>query len=541
MARDHELEASEVLKEAYNAAEDVLEVKSKLAASTDNGDSTYLAATAEGHLEVAIHAPRLPFGSVHVENLTPIFQSDAVYGLNTGQVEYSSSLSGSVTGENSVFKVSTGTTIYAQAQLHSRKRLRYRAGQGVVGRFAGFFSTPAANSYQVAGFGHAEDGLYFGYKDTDFGILYSRKGVREVQTLTITTASSTAESVTVTLNGTAYSVAVTNSANIQRTVYEISRGTYAGWKAHPQGATVVFVSDSVGNKAGAFSISGTTVVGAFAETKAGAAASETFIKQSDWNGDKLDGTGASGVTLNPLKGNVFQVGIQYLGFGAIVFSIEVGHEGNNPDFVVCHTLNLPNTLTATSLGNPSFPFTMAVYSAGSTTDLSITVGSFAGFVEGKKVLQGNRFSYFNSTTAGTASDYRALFTILNPRYYAGRANQVVINLLSVTAAVKHTQPVVFYLIRNGTLAGNPNFAALSSISASLWDTSATTVTWSSGEQLLWTGHLGETGELDHHFGNGEFNAEELTLQPNESVTLAVRSVANNIAYATGAINTREDQ
>ena len=507
----------------------------------DAGENVDLSATAEGHLEAAIHAPRLPFGSVHVENLTPIFQSDAVYGLNTGQVEYSSSLSGSVTGENSVFKVSTGTTIYAQAQLHSRKRLRYRAGQGVVGRFAGFFSTPAANSYQVAGFGHAEDGLYFGYKDTDFGILYSRKGVREVQTLTITTASSTAESVTVTLNGTAYSVAVTNSANIQRTVYEISRGTYAGWKAHPQGATVVFVSDSVGNKAGAFSISGTTVVGAFAETKAGAAASETFIKQSDWNGDKLDGTGASGVTLNPLKGNVFQVGIQYLGFGAIVFSIEVGHEGNNPDFVVCHTLNLPNTLTATSLGNPSFPFTMAVYSAGSTTDLSITVGSFAGFVEGAKVLQGNRFSYFNSTTAGTATDYRALFTIQNPRYYAGRANQAVINMLAVSAAVKHTQPVVFYLIRNGTLAGNPNFQSLSTISASLWDTSATTVTWSSGEQLVWTGHLGETGQIDHHFGNGSFNAEEITIQPGESVTLAVRSVANNIAYATGAINTREDQ
>ena len=114
-------------------------------------------------------------------------------------------------------------------------------------------------------------------------------------------------------------------------------------------------------------------------------------------------------------------------------------------------------------------------------------------------------------------------------------------MLSVSAAVKHTQPVVFYLIRNGTLAGNPNFQTLSTISASLWDNAATTVTWSSGDQLLWTGHLGETGQLDHHFGNGSFNAEEITIQPGESVTLAVRSVANNIAYATGAINTREDQ
>lgn len=508
---------------------------------TDSGDEKFLAMTAEGHAEVAIHAPRLPFGSVHTENLTPVFQSDAVYGLNTGQVEYSSSLGGTITGSNSVFKISTGTTQYAQAQLQSRKRLRYRAGQGVVGRFTAIYSTPATSSYQVAGFGHAEDGLFFGYKDTDFGILYSRKGVREVQTLTITVASSHSESVTVTLNGTAYTVAVTNSANIQRTVYEIASGTFAGWKAYPQGATIVFVSDSVGNKTGSFSLSGTSAAGTFAETKAGAAASETFIKQTDWNGDKLDGSGPSGVTLNPLKGNVFQVGIQYLGFGSFVFSVEVGHTGNNPDFVVVHTIDNPNSLTATSLGNPSFPFTMAVYSAGSTTDISISVGSFAGFIEGAKVLQGNRFSYFASSTAATSADYRALFTILNPRYYGGRSNQAVINLLSVSAALKHTQPAVFYLIRNGTLAGNPNFATLSSISCSLWDTAATTVTWTSGEQLLWTGHLGETGQLDHHFGNGTFNAEEITLQPGEFVTLAVRSLANNVAYATGAINTREDQ
>lgn len=507
----------------------------------DSGVRTDLSMTAEGHAEVAIHAPRLPFGSVHVENLTPIFQADAVYGLNTGQVEYSSALSGSVSGTNSVFKVSTGTTIYSQAQLQSRKRLRYRAGQGVVGRFTAIYSTPATNSYQVAGFGHAEDGLYFGYKDTQFGILYSRKGVREVQTLTINTASTTAENVTVTLNGVAFSVAVTNNNNVNRTAYEISRGAYTGWKAYPKDGTVVFVADSVGNKAGSFSLSGTTAAGTFVETKTGVAATETFIPQSTWNGDKLDGTGASGVTLDPLKGNVFQIGIQYLGFGSFIFSVEVSKEGNNPDFVVCHTINNPNTLTATSLGNPSFPFTMAVYSAGSTTDLSITVGSFAGFVEGAKVLQGNRFSYFNSTTAGNSTDYRALFTIQNPRYYAGRSNQAVINLLSVSAALKHTQPAVFYLVRNATLSGNVNFQELSNISCSLWDTAATTISWSSGEQLVWTGHLGETGEIDHHFGNGSFNAEELTLQPGEMITLAVRSVANNIAYATGAINTREDQ
>jgi hypothetical protein len=509
----------------------------------DAGARTDLAATAEGHLEVALHSPRLPFGSVHVESLTPIFQSDAVYGLNSGQQSTSSSGSGSASASDSSFVCSTGTTIYSQASIQSVKRLRYRAGQGVVGRFAGNFSTPAASSYQVMGFGHAEDGIFFGYKDTDFGILYSRRGVRAVYTLTVSAGASSASNATVTLNGTAFTVALSASSNIQRTVWELSQYDYTGWKAYPQGATIVFVKDSVGATAGSFSYSaGTTGSSAsIAQTKAGVAATETFIAQSAWNGDKLDGTGASGVTADWSKYNVFQIGIQYLGAGAITLYVETSVNGNNPDFVVVHNLNFPNTLTASTLGNPSFPFTMAVYSAGSTTNLEVKCSSFGGFVEGGKYLQGNRFSYYNQTTAAGAGSYTPLFTILNKGYYSGRTNQAVINLLGVSAAVKHTQPVVFYLIRNGTLTGNPNFQDLSSISCSAYDTAATGVTWSSGEQLVWTGHLGETGDIDHHFGNGSFNAEEVTLQPNDYITLAVRSVQNNIAWVTAAINTREDQ
>jgi hypothetical protein len=108
-------------------------------------------------------------------------------------------------------------------------------------------------------------------------------------------------------------------------------------------------------------------------------------------------------------------------------------------------------------------------------------------------------------------------------------------------AIKHTSPVIYYLIRGGTLAGNPNFQSLSSSSSSLYDTAATTVTYTDGSQLLWTGHIGDTGEIDHHFGNGSFNAEEITLQPGEWITLAAKATTGTPSYVTGSINTREDQ
>jgi hypothetical protein len=157
------------------------------------------------------------------------------------------------------------------------------------------------------------------------------------------------------------------------------------------------------------------------------------------------------------------------------------------------------------------------------------------------MLHGNRFTYFNQLTTVGATNYQALFTIMNARTYLGRVNQSVINLLNVSGAIKHTSPVIFYLIKNGTLAGNPNFQALATYSASVYDTAATTVTYSTGDQLLATFHVGDTGEFDHHFGNGSLNLEELTLQPGEWVTLAAKATTGTPSYVTGSINTREDQ
>ena len=521
--------------------------------TNDIGSLAELASTAEGHLEVAIHGPRLPFGSVHTESMTPVFQVDAVYGINSGQVLTTASGSGAATAANSLFSVSTGITALSQGVITGRKRLRYRPGQGIIGRCAGKFTAPVTYSYQVMGFGHAEDGVYMAYREATgngysgiapaFGILYINRAHREVRTLTITTASSTAQNVVVTLNSIAFNVAVTASANIQRTVWEISQGTYAGWDAYASGATVVFTRKSANPASGTYTLVGTTAVGTFAQTRVGAVGTEQFIPQSTWNGDKLDGTGASGVTLDPTKGNVFEMQIQYLGFGAIIFKCEViPPGGNNADFVTIHTLHLPNTLVATSFGNPSFPFTMAAYSAGSTTDLTVSAGSFAGFIEGPKILHGNRFTYFRSLTTVGDTNLQALFTILNTRYYSSQVNQAVINLMSLSGALKHTSPCIYYLIKNGSLVGNPNFVSLSANSVSLWDSAATAVTYATGDQLLWTGHLGDTGEIDHHFGGAsDMNMEELTLQPGEWVTLAAKAITGTPAFVTGSINTREDQ
>ncbi len=296
------------------------------------------------------------------------------------------------------------------------------------------------------------------------------------------------------------------------------------------------MSDSVGNKASTFSLSGaTTAVGTFAETLAGSALTETFIAQSSWNGDKMDGTGPSGVTLDPTKLNVFQIKIQYLGAGAITFEIEHAPAGNNPDFIVVHAIQYPNNYTITSFGNPSFPFTMSAYSAGSTTNLSMSVGSYAGFIEGQKKLQGNRYSYTASSTATTSADYDAIFTITNARTFKTKTNQSVINLLDIHVAQDHTRPTTFYIIKNATLLGTPNFARYTTNSSALYDSAATTCTFSDNKQIIWTATIGDAGNANYSF------SDDITIQPGESLTFAARSTSAAPTVVAFSANTREDQ
>jgi len=519
-----------------------------LMGQNDAGNYVNVPVTPEGHLEVALHDPILPFGSVHAESLTPVFQLDAVYGINAEQIGITSVLSGTATASDSTFVCTTGTTQFGRGTLVTKKRLRYRAGQGFVGRYTALFSEGEAGGFQVAGYGHSEDGLFFGNFGADYGIYYSQRGVVECRTLTITTGATSASNVTITLNGTAFIVAVTAASNIQRTVYEIAAATYSGWVAQAVGATVVFQRLVAGAASGTYTYAAGTTgsAGTIAQTKAGVAITTSFIPKASWNGDVMDGSGStsnpSGILLDPTKLNVYQIGMQYLGAGAIKFQVEVAPVGNNATWATVHTLALPNTLTVTSFGNPSFPFTMsATKTAVSALDLTVKSGSFGGFIEGQKVLSGNSYSYFNQLTTVAAVNYQALFTIANSRFYRNRLSQAVINIKDVVAACKHTSPVIIYLIKGGSLVGNPNFAQLAgdADSVALYDNAATTVT---GGRVLWSGHLGDTGEIDHQFGgNGSYNAEELTLQPGEWITLAAKSTTGTPSYVTGSINTREDQ
>jgi len=77
---------------------------------------------------------------------------------------------------------------------------------------------------------------------------------------------------------------------------------------------------------------------------------DTKIAQSDWNGDTLDGTGSSGVTLDPDKTQIFWMDFEWLGTGTVRFGFFIDGQA-----IICHKVNNANTLSDVYMSTPNLP------------------------------------------------------------------------------------------------------------------------------------------------------------------------------------------
>ena len=63
------------------------------------------------------------------------------------------------------------------------------------------------------------------------------------------------------------------------------------------------------------------------------------VTQQNWNGDKLDGTGASKLTLDPSKAQILWMDFEWLGVGSVRCGFII-----NGQYIVCHTFNNANEI-----------------------------------------------------------------------------------------------------------------------------------------------------------------------------------------------------
>ena len=132
---------------------------------------------------------------------------------------------------------------------------------------------------------------------------------------------------------------------------------------------------------------------------------EFTIDQSDWNGDKLDGTGASGLTLDITKAQILWMDIEWLGVG----SVRIGFVIDNK-FIVCHTFTHANEIATTYITTASLPIRYEIENIGTTTGAS-TLKQICSTVisEGGYEMRGSQQAVGTSITAAKAMATKGVY------------------------------------------------------------------------------------------------------------------------------------
>lgn len=464
------------------------------------------------------------FGEQSIAELTPIVQVDFPYNINTQLMETRLN-NGAASIATQRLKISTGAFANQSVIALTRTPVKYNPGQGGLVRFTSIYTTGVANSTQIHGVGSESDGYFFGYNGEAFGVLRRSSGSVKIVQLIVTTKASSAGNVTVTLDGDATLVAVTDATatDATTTANEIAAGDYSnagtGWRASAHGAIVTFISYDAAIHGGSYSfiggLSGAVAAAGITNVVTGVAPTDTWTAQTSWSEDVMDGTGPSGMTLDPTKGNVYQIRYQWLGFGMITFSIEDSTTGK---IVPVHKIQYANANTITSVQNPTLPIWMAVKNTSNDSDIVMFSGSMAGFIEGKKGSSGVRHGTDTTSGSFTVDVETPVITIRNKQVYQGKENRVDILLSFAGLSQDSTKTATVRATVNGTLTG-ASFSDVSTNTSPIEvDISASAI---SGGEI-------EGSQGISKAGGTQFDPKgDLLLKPGETFTLSIIPNAGN--------------
>jgi hypothetical protein len=200
----------------------------------------------------------------------------------------------------------------------------------------------------------------------------------------------------------------------------------------------------------------------------------------------MDGTGASGVTLDPTKGNVYQVQFQWLGFGMIKFYVEDGSAGT---FVNVHNVQYANENTVLSIINPTLPVYVGATNFSNTSEVIVKTGSMMAGTQGIKQQVGINFGASVLTSPGTAAEVPIL-SLRNKEVFQSVLNRVELKIMFISASVEHTKPVSINFWASPALVGAAWSDVSTNASVTQIDTAATSF---SGGSKLFSLSLGSKG------------------------------------------------
>ena len=186
----------------------------------------------------------------------------------------------------------------------------------------------------------------------------------------------------------------------------------------------------------------------------GSLSTTTTVNQSQWNGDKFNGTGESSRTLDVTKGNIFWMDIEWLGVGDVRCGFVVDGKP-----VVAHTFHNDNVNPTTYMTTAVLPLRYEIQNttaqaAGSTlTQICSSIisdGGYEGFSRRYNVTHDGA-TLKTLTTAGTQ------YPIIALRLNSNRLDSVIVpsNISVIVQETTNNKPdtVQYRILLNPTLTG----------------------------------------------------------------------------------------
>lgn len=184
----------------------------------------------------------------------------------------------------------------------------------------------------------------------------------------------------------------------------------------------------------------------FAINNTGGDASSQTVPQSAWNIDKLDGTGASGITINVAKTQILVIDYEWLGVGRVRMGFCI-------DGIVyyTHAFNNANTLLLPYLKNPNNPVRYEIRSTGGKGSLRQICSS--AMTEGGTNDNGLPFSANSGSTSIGNFSAGTTVPLVNIRLKSTSVT-AAIRLVDFSAMASTTTNTLLTIVLNGTISGN---------------------------------------------------------------------------------------
>lgn len=231
-----------------------------------------------------------------------------------------------------------------------------------------------------------------------------------------------------------------------------------------------------------FQQNGTTLAFVLRTSTSGIPNDARTVAQASWNGDKLDGTGPSGLTLDVTKSQILFLDFEWLGVGSVRAGFVI-----NGTFIVCHTFNNANDIDKVYMTTAILPLRYEIENTGATASSSAlkqicsSVVSEGGYDQKSSQIWARRTSAL--TGVGTS-----FVPVVSVRLKATRTGAIVLPAAYSFLPTSSNDLFEVAVIKNATLSG----ASFTSLSANLeFDTSASSM---SGGDIVFLDFLASTNQ-----------------------------------------------